>query len=117
MKALSAFLFTFLFASHAAFAHTFPDRGDPPINSHVATSPTEVKLWFIQDFDPSGTSMQIFDSSNLEVDLKDSHQDKTDTTLLIVSVPALTPGTYKVRWQALCMYGHHTQGSYEFTID
>jgi hypothetical protein len=83
----------------------------------VTQSPPEVKLWFDRKFDPSGTTMQVFDSSDNEVDLKDSHADATDATLLIVSLPSLPSGTYSVHWHALALEGHQTQGDFKFTID
>ncbi|MDR3608562.1 MAG: copper resistance protein CopC [Oligoflexia bacterium] len=116
-KALLFFCAVLIFNSLPAFAHVFLKHADPKVGSDITAAPTEVKIWFTDEFDPSGTTVQVFNSGGKEIDLKDDRQDKADPTLLIVSVPELAPGTYLVRWQGLCLEGHHTEGSYKFTIE
>jgi methionine-rich copper-binding protein CopC len=50
------------------------------------------------------------------VDLKDDRLDPGDPFLMIVSVPKLKAGTYKVIWNAVCLDTHHTTGTFTFTV-
>ena len=99
-----------------AFAHAFLDHADPRVGSEIATAPVEVKVWFTQDLEPAFSSLQVFDANGTEVDKKDSHPDSKDKTLLIISVPPLQAGTYKIVWKVVSVDTHHTAGDFKFTI-
>jgi len=42
--------------------------------------------------------------------------DRTDTTLLTVSVPPLAPGRYRVSWRVLSVDAHATEGDFSFDV-
>ena len=56
------------------------------------------------------------DPNGQAVDRGDGHVDESDQTLLDVSVPPLSPGTYRVFWSVVARDGHRTQGDYTFTL-
>jgi methionine-rich copper-binding protein CopC len=79
-----------LFASlgnAAAHAHAFLDHASPLVGSSVASAPREVSLTFTQN------------RNTMHVVLK-----------------AAGPGTYHVRWQALSVDTHKTEGSFTFRV-
>lgn len=101
----------------AVWAHAQLDHASPTVGSKVASAPTQVQIWFDQEVNPAGTSIEVFDSAGKEIDLKDSKQDTQDHSLMVVNLPrALASGTYTVKWKALCMQGHKTQGEFKFTV-
>ncbi len=112
------FLVCLLLAASApsAFAHAFLDHAEPKVGSSVAAAPTEIKVYFDDDIKPAQSDIQVFDSKGNQIDKKDSHGDPNDTRLLTVSLPSLSPGTYKVVWHAVCPDSHKTTSSFEFTV-
>jgi methionine-rich copper-binding protein CopC len=109
------FAFALLFPS-LAWAHAFLDHAQPAVGSDITDPPAQVKGWFTQKLEPVFSTIQVFDSSGKEVDLKDSHLDSSDQKLLIVSLPALPPGEYKVSWSVVSVDTHHTHGDFKFTL-
>jgi len=100
----------------ALWAHANLDRAEPKVGSKVTTAPTEVKIYFNDDPQVDKSQIEVFDAKGKQIDKKDTHLDKSDKAVLIVSVPALAPGTYKVQWHAVCPANHKTEGSFEFTV-
>jgi len=105
-----------LFTAPRAHAHRYLDHAEPKVGSEVATSPREIKVWFTGAVDASGTTIEVFDSNGTQVDKKDCHQDPNDKALMIVSVPELAAGTYKVTWHATSTDTHKTKGDFQFTV-
>lgn len=99
-----------------AEAHANLDHAEPKVGSTVNQSPKEVKIWFSQSVEPAFSTIEVFDSAGKEIDKKDSRADKTDKTLLIVSVPALDAGSYKVVWHVVSTDTHKTHGDFKFTV-
>jgi methionine-rich copper-binding protein CopC len=109
-------LFLLLGVSARALGHVFPDHAEPRVGSTVSKSPTEIKIWFTGDVEPAFSRIQVLDADGKQVDKKDSHQDAKDKTLLIVSVPELAAGTYKVIWEAVGTDTHKTTGDFKFVV-
>ena len=118
MKIHRSFLaLAFLLVSVAmANAHAFLDRAEPKVGSSIKGSPTQVKVWFTQKLMAPFSQLQVFDASGHEVDKHDKKVDPSDQALLIVSVPPLKPGKYKVVWRAASVDTHVTNGDFEFEI-
>ena len=112
-------LFTLIFmlaATTQAQAHAFLDHSDPKVGSTVGSSPTQVKIWFTEELEAAFSKIRVYDSTGKEVDSKDVKVDPTDKAIMMVSVPSLAPGTYKVHWNAVAVDTHHTSGNFEFTV-
>jgi methionine-rich copper-binding protein CopC len=100
-----------------ALAHARLDRSEPKVGSSVDGSPAEVKIWFTDDVDLSGTTVEVLDASGNQVDKKDLHVDPKDNSIVAVSLPPhLPPGKYKVVWHALCPQHHKTKGDFSFEV-
>ena len=106
----------FLAMQSCAWAHAFLYYSIPKVGSTVTNSPSEVIICFTEHLDTHGSTIQVRNDKNKQVDKKDSHRDFKDPSLLKVSLPKLPPGTYKVSWKALSVDGHQTQGHFKFTI-
>ncbi len=113
-------LFLIVLLSVASFslaqAHAFLDHADPRVGSTLAASPSAVKGWYTEELEPAFSKIEVFDGTGKEIDNKDSKVDPTDKTLMVVSVPKLTAGTYKVEWSAVAVDTHHTTGTFTFTV-
>src|SRR5262249_32170601 len=95
------------FAAHAG-ADAFLDRAAPAVGSTIHTRPPQVKVWFTQQLEPAFSAVQVSDSNGKRVDKADAHVDPGDRTLLVVTLPPLAPGTYRVRWRVLSIDSHVT---------
>jgi methionine-rich copper-binding protein CopC len=102
-------------ATTLAHAHAFLDHADPRVGSTV-TAPTQVKIWFTEELEGAFSKIQVFNSGGAEIDKKNSKVDAAEKAAMAVSVPTLSPGTYKVVWNAVAVDTHHTSGSFEFTV-
>ena len=97
-------------------AHAFLQRAEPAVGSTVQTTPSEVRIWFTENIEPTFSTLQVFDTSGKEVDRHDVHLDRSDHQLLHVSLPQLGAGTYKVIWRVVSVDTHVTNGSFTFHV-
>ena len=100
----------------SAGAHAFLDHAAPAVGSAVHAPPSQVRLWFTQKLEPAFSSAQVWDSTGKRVDRADARVDDSDPTVLIVSVPQLAPGRYRVSWRVLSVDTHVTEGDYSFDV-
>jgi len=98
-----------------ASAHAFVDHAEPKVGSE-GPAPTEVRIWFTQQPEAAFSRIQVFDASGMEVDKNDTHADTDDKKQLIVSLPPLAAGKYKVVWKVLSVDTHRTNGDFKFTV-
>jgi copper resistance protein C len=106
----------FLALQSQAWAHAFLDHAEPKVGSVITNSPGEIKIWFTQNLEPVFSVIEVRDAQGKEVDKKDSHVSDKDKSLLMVSLPPLSTGTYMVTWHVVSVDTHRTQGSFKFTI-
>jgi len=111
MRKLLTLLLT-LAAATAAQAHAFLDHADPRVGS-TGPAPGHVELWMTEELEPAFTQVKVYDAQDHQVDRKDA---KISGSTMTVSLPALTPGTYKVKWSAVAVDTHHTNGTFTFTV-
>ena len=97
-------------------AHAFLDHASPEVGGKVHGSPKEVKVWFTEKLEPAFSKLQVFNEAGQEVDSRNQRLDQGNAALLIVSVPPLEPGTYKVVWHVVSVDTHTTHGSFKFEV-
>jgi copper resistance protein C len=97
-------------------AHAFLKNAEPGVGSTVHTSPNEVRIRFSENIEPAFSRIQVFNASGKEVDRRDIHLDRSDHSLLHVSLPSLEAGTYKVVWRAVSADTHATNGDFTFRV-
>jgi methionine-rich copper-binding protein CopC len=100
-----------------ATAHAFLDRAEPRVGSTTGKAPSEVRIWFTQRLEPAFSKIQVFDAQGKEIDKRDTHVDAKEKNLLLVSLPELSAGTYKVSWHVVSVDTHRTQGDFKFTVE
>jgi copper resistance protein C len=97
-------------------AHAFLDHASPAVGGKVRGSPAEVRVWFTEKLEPVFSKLQVFNAAGEEVDKRDQRLDPHNAALLMVGVPSLKPGTYKVVWRVVSVDTHTTQGSFTFEV-
>ncbi len=111
-----SFCLLVLVAAARVSAHAFLEHSDPPVGGKVHSAPAAVRIWFTEAIEPSFSSIQVFDATGKQVDKKDTHLDRSNRSLLQVSLPRLGPGTYKVVWRVVSVDTHRTYGDFTFQI-
>jgi len=99
-----------------AGAHARFVRAAPAAGSAVHGSPPQLKLWFTERLEPAFSKVRVLDRNGKQVDKGDPEVDRADARLLRVSLPKLTPGTYRVKWRVLSVDTHVIEGDFMFNV-
>jgi methionine-rich copper-binding protein CopC len=115
MRTLFGFLSLLVVAAApgAAHAHAFLDHASPLVGSTVPTAPHEVSLSFTQNLEPAFSSVEVTDASGARVD---QGKARISGNTMQIGLKALPPGSYKVRWHALSVDTHATEGNFSFHV-
>ncbi|MEO6846899.1 MAG: copper resistance CopC family protein [Chthoniobacterales bacterium] len=97
-------------------AHAFLDYANPAVGSSNKKSPAEVRITFSERIEPTLSSIKVFDSNGKEVDKGNQKGDAENKKILLIGVPLLTQGSYKVVWRAVSVDTHVTNGEFSFQI-
>ena len=99
-----------------AFAHAFLDHARPAVGSTVHGPPTEIRMWFTAPLEPAFSTVKVLDNSGRQVDRKDKQVDHSNPAQIMVSVPPLASGVYRVIWHVLSVDSHVTEGDFTFEV-
>lgn len=105
-----------LLAHVAVQAHAHLDHAQPAVGSTVKTAPTEVTLWFTEAVEPKFSSVEVRDATGAAVQSGAAQGVPGNTAELRVTVKPLKAGRYTVKWRALSVDTHRTQGDFTFTV-
>jgi methionine-rich copper-binding protein CopC len=100
-------------AASAAHAHAFLDHASPLVGSTVRAAPHEVTLTFTQNLETAFSSVEVTDSGGARVD---QGKAQISGNTMRIGLKSLPTGTYRVRWHALSVDTHTTDGSFTFHI-
>lgn len=82
----------------------------------MTVAPTQVRIWFDGTLEPPFSTLHVQNVNGQQVDKGDGRVTPSDSTLLEVSLPPISSGTYRVIWSVVARDGHRTDGDYTFTI-
>jgi len=105
-----------LIAPGAVEAHAFLDHSDPAVGSTVPTAPSVLHIWFTQELEPAFTWIQVTDKSGASVSDGSSAIDPNNNQEMDIKLKPLPAGTYTVKWHALSVDTHTTQGDFTFQV-
>lgn len=108
-------LFALCVASTAS-AHAFLDHAEPPVGATVAGSPRALRLSFSEPIEPMFSGVDLAAASGDPVKTGAPAVDPNDPAALVVPLPPLPPGRYRVSWHVVSVDTHRTEGSYEFEV-
>ena len=109
-------LLTVLALPAPCFAHAKMVRSSPDKDAVLTESPKQVDVWFDDKVGTEYKALAVINSKGERVDNKDMVQEASDLAHFYVTVPALTPDTYTVRYRAVSIDTHIVTGKYQFTI-
>lgn len=99
-----------------AVAHAFLDHAVPAVGSTVGAAPKQVQLFFTQDLEPAFSGATIADASGKPLAAGPAAFDPQNKAEMVLNLPPLGPGHYKVSWHALSVDTHRTEGSFAFDV-
>ena len=100
----------------AACAHAFLDHAMPPVGGTLAASPPILRLFFTQQIEPLFSGVEVATAAGSPVKIGPAAVDPANPAALLVPLPRLAPGRYRVIWHVVSVDTHRTEGSYQFTI-
>src|SRR5271170_214679 len=116
MIALLASAFLSLAGATTAIAHAHLVRAVPAVGGTLHDPPSEVTLRFSERLEPAFSSVVVRDAGGKQIDKGDGKVDKSDRSVIHVSLPSLEPGVYKVEWKAVSADTHKVSGDFTFKV-
>jgi methionine-rich copper-binding protein CopC len=95
-----------------ARAHAFLDHSSPLVGSTVPSAPRQLTMWFTQNLEPAFSTVEVTGPNGARV----SGRARISANTMRVGLRPSGPGTYHVRWHALSVDTHTTEGSFSFSV-
>ena len=100
----------------AAFAHAFLDHAVPAVGSTVSAAPKMVQMFFTQGIEPAFSGATLSGSNGQPIATDAAKADPQNPMTLVLNLPPLAPGHYKVKWHVVSIDTHRTDGSFGFDV-
>jgi copper resistance protein C len=100
----------------AAWAHAIIVRTSPAQSGVAVGEIGKVDVWYDAGIRDAFAALAVVSASGERVDKRDAAIDGSDPSHVSVSVNALAPGKYTVRYRALSADGHLVSGAWEFEV-
>jgi hypothetical protein len=102
--------------SAAALAHAFLDHSVPAVGSTVSAAPAEIRLFFSEAVEPLFSGAELITADGAAIATGAAVVDPRVPLQLVLKVPPLSPGRYRVRWHVVSVDTHRTEGDFTFEI-
>ena len=113
----ATFVLAELFIAPVAIrAHAFLDHADPAVGSTVPGPPKVIHLWFTQELEPAFSWVTVTDHSGGSENDGPAAIDPKNKSEFDVKLKPLSAGTYTVKWHALSVDTHTTEGDFTFQV-
>ena len=103
------------FAS-SAFAHAKLQTSTPANGATLSAAPSELRFEYNEAVEPAMSSVKLVGPDSKPVTTDKAEVSKDDDKVLLVKVPKLPAGAYRVEWSTMGHDGHHTKGTVSFTV-
>src|SRR5690348_4055407 len=100
----------------SAGAHAFLAQAVPAVGGIVPAAPREVRLTFTEGIEPAFSRIELATATGQPVGTGPAIVDPRDNTQLVLALPPLAPGRYRVKWRVVSVDTHPTEGDYSFEI-
>ena len=109
-------LLALLLGASAVDAHAFLDHAEPGVGATVRIAPRELTLTFTERIEPAFSAVEVDDAAGNRVDKGRILLDGKDGATLHVPLKPLGAGAYGVKWRAVSVDTHKTEGSFTFHV-
>jgi methionine-rich copper-binding protein CopC len=91
-------------------------KAEPPRRAVLATTPTQVRLWFNEEIEGDYASLIVLDAEKHPVTEIKPQLAPDDRKSIVLPLPELTPGKYSVKFRVLSVDGHVVESYFDFTV-
>ena len=88
----------------------------PPVGGTIAAAPKEVRLYFSEAVETLFSGAELAGADGQAVATAPATVAAGDKTQLVLTLPPLRPGKYRVRWHVVSVDTHRTEGDFTFEI-
>lgn len=103
--------------SPAAMAHAVIKQSVPAHGARLAVAPTEVTITFNEKVEKMFTSATLKTAAGATIATGKAMIDPANPAMLRLPLPALQPGAYVVKWNAVGRDGHRRTGDIGFSVN
>ena len=100
----------------SAFAHAKLQTSTPANGATLSSAPSKLRFEYNEAVEPAMSSVKVLGPDSRAVATKKAEVSKDDDKVLLVQVPKLPAGAYRVDWSTMGHDGHHTKGTVSFTV-
>ena len=104
------------FGAHTALAHALLESASPPVGGTVSIRPRKSASPSPKASSRSSRASRCRDRAALRPVGKASVSPGDNKVLVVKVGKKLAPGAYTVKWHAVSVDTHHTQGDFDFTV-
>ena len=104
-------------APAVGLAHAFLNQAIPPVGGTVPASPKEIRLTFGEAIEPSFSGIDLAAGDGRIIASGPAFVDPGNNNQLVLALPQLVPGRYRVRWRVVSVDTHRTEGEYSFAVE
>jgi methionine-rich copper-binding protein CopC len=100
----------------SAFAHAKLQNATPANGASLSSAPSELRFEYNEPIEPAMSSVKVMGPDSKAVTTDKATLSKDDDKVLLVKVPKLAAGAYRVEWSTMGHDGHRTKGMVGFTV-
>jgi len=101
----------------AVLSHAFLDGAAPVVGGRLAEPPKEIRLTFTEAIEPRFSGIDLTTGDGREITTGAAAVDPANDKQLVLALPPLGPGRYRVHWHVVSVDTHRTQGEYSFAVE
>ena len=103
-------------ASPSGARHNRLVKAEPGVDSTVARSPSQVRLWFKEPPEIAVSSIKVADAAAKPVPTGEVKATEDKLSIAVSVTSRLPAGKYTVTWKTAGADGHVIRGSFGFTV-
>lgn len=100
----------------SAFAHAKLQKSTPANGATLSSAPSEFRFEYNEAIEPAMSTVKVRGPGGKPVIVEKADVSKDDDKVLLVRMPTLTAGAYRVEWSTMGHDGHQTKGTVDFTV-
>src|SRR5436309_2545847 len=104
-------------APATALSHAFLDEAAPLVGGTVSGPPKEIRLSFSEAIEPRFSGIDLVTEDGRTIATSQAAVDPGNDRQLVLALPPLAPGRYRVRWHVVSVDTHRTEGEYSFAVE
>jgi len=100
-----------------ALSHAFLSEAAPLVGGTVSAAPKEIRLSFSEAIEPHFSGIDLVTEDGRTIATGQAIVDPGNDKQLVLTLPPLAPGRYRVRWHVVSVDTHRTEGEYSFAVE